>query len=175
MSKENYKIKLKNITTFIFDVDGVLTDGKLLITSNGEMLRLMDAKDGFAIKYAIDHGFKISIISGGKDESIRTRLEKLGVKDIYLDSHNKIESYNELLNKHKLSASSVLYMGDDLPDVPCLKVVGVSTCPKDSAVEVREVCDYVSHINGGKGCVRDVLEQTMRVQKKWLNDDSYSW
>jgi len=167
MSKENYKIKLKNITTFIFDVDGVLTDGKLLITSNGEMLRLMDAKDGFAIKYAIDHGFKISIISGGKDESIRTRLEKLGVKDIYLDSHNKIKSYNELLNKHKLSASSVLYMGDDIPDIPVMKKSGVSCCPQDAASDVKSIADYISHKGGGNGCVREIIEQVLRVQKKW--------
>ena len=167
MSKENYKIKLKKITTFIFDVDGVLTDGKLLITSNGEMLRLMDAKDGFAIKYAIDHGFKISIISGGKDESIRTRLEKLGVKDIFLDSHNKIESYNELLNKYKLNASSILYMGDDIPDIPVMKSSGVGCCPQDAAIDVKNIADYISHKNGGNGCVREIIEQVLRVQKKW--------
>tara|TARA_B110000008_G_scaffold122786_1_gene125224 strand:- start:1547 stop:2056 length:510 start_codon:yes stop_codon:yes gene_type:complete len=167
MSKENYKIKLKKITTFIFDVDGVLTDGKLLITSNGEMLRLMDAKDGFAIKYAIDKGFNISIISGGKDESIRKRLEKLGVKDIFLDSHNKIESYNELIRKYKLSESDILYMGDDIPDIPVMEKSGVSSCPQDAVSDVKKKVDYISHKNGGCGCVREIIEQVLRVQKKW--------
>ncbi|MFQ3351406.1 MAG: 3-deoxy-D-manno-octulosonate 8-phosphate phosphatase (KDO 8-P phosphatase) [Candidatus Marivariicella framensis] len=167
MNKENYKIRLKNITTFIFDVDGVLTDGKLLITSNGEILRLMDAKDGFAMKYAIDKGFKISIISGGKDESIRKRIEKLGINDIYLDSHNKIDSYNHLLNKYKLSANNILYMGDDIPDIPVMEKVGISSCPQDAVTDVKIKADYISHKNGGNGCVREIIEQVLRVQKKW--------
>ena len=167
MIRENYKIKLKNITTFIFDVDGVLTDGKLLITSKGDMLRVMDAKDGYAMKYAIDKGFKISIISGGKDESIRKRLEKLGIKDIFLDSHNKIESYNELIHKNNLSPDDILYMGDDIPDIPVMKVSGVSSCPQDAVYDVKKIADYISHKNGGNGCVREIIEQVLRVQKKW--------
>jgi len=167
MNNQNYKIKLKNITTLVFDVDGVLTNGKLLITSNGEMLRSMDAKDGFAMKYAIDNGFKISIISGGKDESVRNRLEKLGIKDIYLDSHNKIESYNHLLDKYKLSINNILYMGDDMPDIPVMNKSGVSCCPQDAATDVKNIADYISHKDGGNGCVREIIEQVLRVQKKW--------
>lgn len=131
------------------------------------MLRLMDAKDGFAIKYAIDKGFNISIISGGKDESIKKRLEKLGVKDIFLDSHNKIESYNELIRKYNLSESDILYMGDDIPDIPVMEKSGVSSCPQDAVSDVKNKVDYISHKNGGCGCVREIIEQVLRVQKKW--------
>ena len=167
MNKENYKIRLKNITTFIFDIDGVLTDGKILITSDGGMLRLMDTKDGFAMKYAIDNGFKISIISGGIDDAVRNRLKSLGVNDIYLGSHNKINSYNDLLEKYDLSPDEILYMGDDMPDIPVMKKIGVSTCPQDAVSDVKNIVDHISSKNGGQGCVREIIEQVLRVQNKW--------
>ena len=175
MKKKNYKEVLNSIKAFIFDIDGVLTNGKILITSKGDMYREMDTKDGFAIKYALNKGFKIAIISGGKDKGLKIRLQDLGIKNIFLGFTDKERPFNDFIKNEDIKPNDILYMGDDIPDIPSLKVVGVSTCPKDSAVEVREVCDYISHINGGKGCVRDVLEQTMRVQNKWINDDSYSW
>ena len=171
----SYKKKLSQITTFIFDVDGVLTDGSVILESSGEMVRTMHTKDGYALQHAVKKGFHIVIISGGSSVMVKKRLEGLGIEHIYLGKDHKLPVLNEHLQKHNISINQVLYMGDDIPDLPCLKVVGVSSCPNDASVEVREVCDYISHINGGKGCVRDVLEQTMRIQNKWMDDDAYSW
>ncbi len=171
----SYKKKLSQITTFIFDVDGVLTDGSVILESSGEMVRTMHTKDGYALQHAVKKGYHIVIISGGSSIMVKKRLEGLGIEHIYLGKDHKLPVLNEHLQKHNISINQVLYMGDDIPDLPCLKVVGVSSCPKDASVEVREVCDYISHINGGKGCVRDVLEQTMRIQNKWMDDDAYSW
>ena len=171
----SYKKKLSQITTFIFDVDGVLTDGSVILESSGEMVRTMHTKDGYALQHAVKKGFHIVIISGGSSVMVKKRLEGLGIEHIYLGKDHKLPVLNEHLQKHNISINQVLYMGDDIPDLPCLKVVGVSSCPKDASVEVREFCDYISHINGGKGCVRDVLEQTLRIQNKWMDDDAYSW
>ena len=171
----SYKKKLSQITTFIFDVDGVLTDGSVILESSGEMVRTMHTKDGYALQHAVKKGYHIVIISGGSSVMVKKRLEGLGVEHIYLGKDHKLPVLNEHLQKHNISVNQVLYMGDDIPDLPCLKVVGISSCPKDASVEVREVCDYISHINGGKGCVRDVLEQTMRIQNKWMDDDAFSW
>tara|TARA_B110000444_G_scaffold261094_1_gene311044 strand:+ start:6874 stop:7401 length:528 start_codon:yes stop_codon:yes gene_type:complete len=173
MIEENYKKRLNNITTFIFDVDGVLTDGKLLISPNGEMLRLMNAKDGFAIKFAIDNQYKVIIISGGTDESVKNRLKSLGITDIYFDSHNKKKSYEHILDKYSLSPNEILYMGDDLPDIPVMNSVGIGTCPQDAAVDVKKIADYISHKDGGMGCVREIIEQVLRVQNKWTYLDKF--
>ena len=171
----SYKKKLSQITTFIFDVDGVLTDGSVILESSGEMVRTMHTKDGYALQHAVKKGYHIVIISGGSSVMVKKRLEGLGIEHIYLGKDHKLPVLNEHLQKHNISINQVLYMGDDIPDLPCLKVVGVSSCPKDASVEVREVCYYIYHINGGKGCARDVLEQTMRIQNKWMDDDAYSW
>ena len=171
----SYKKKLSQITTFIFDVDGVLTDGSVILESSGEMVRTMHTKDGYALQHAVKKGYHIVIISGGSSVMVKKRLEGLGIEHIYLGKDHKLPVLNEHLQKHNISTNQVLYMGDDIPDLPCLKVVGISSCPKDASVEVREVCDYISHKNGGKGCVRDVLEQTLRIQNKWMDDDAYSW
>ena len=171
----SYKKKLSQITTFIFDVDGVLTDGNVILESSGEMVRTMHTKDGYALQHAVKKGYHIVIISGGSSIMVKKRLEGLGIKYIFLGKDQKLPVLNEHLKKHNISLNQVLYMGDDIPDLPSLKIVGISSCPKDASVEVREVCDYISHINGGKGCVRDVLEQTMRIQNKWMDDDAYSW
>mgnify|MGYP001168925112 FL=1 len=171
----SYKERLSDITTFIFDVDGVLTDGNVILDSSGEMIRTMHTKDGYALQHAVKKGYNIIIITGGNSEMVKKRLEGLGVKAVFLSVHQKLPLMQDYLKKNNIAEKEVLYMGDDIPDLPCLKVVGVSTCPKDAAVEIREASDYISHINGGKGCVRDVLEQTMRVQNKWMDNDAYSW
>lgn len=168
MSKQSYKIKLRKINAFIFDVDGVLTDGRVLIDSDGEMLRLMNTKDGFAMKFAIDNGYKISIITGGTNEAVKKRLVSLGINTVYLGSHNKINSFYNLIKKFDLDPDEILYMGDDIPDIPVMKKVGVSSCPQDAVQEVKAISDYISHKNGGYGCVREIIEQVLKVQGKWV-------
>jgi len=164
---KNYKEILSKIDTFIFDVDGVLTDGSLAVTTDGEMLRTMNVKDGYALKAALDSGYKIAIISGGTNEGVRTRLKALGVKFIYLGAHDKIKQLNSFVNSSGVNMNNILYMGDDIPDIPVLKVVGLSCCPQDAVNEVKEVSTYVSNKNGGKGAVRDVIEQVMKIHGKW--------
>ena len=167
---KSYKEYLEHITTFIFDVDGVLTDGTVTIMSNGDMLRKMNVKDGYAMKQALNNGYNVCIISGGTNEGVRNRLNQLGIKDVFLGAHQKINQLNEYTKKNKIDLKNVLYMGDDIPDVPVLKVVGLSTCPQDAVIEVKGNSKYISHKNGGKGAVRDVIEQVMKVQDKWDPD-----
>ncbi|WP_242135403.1 KdsC family phosphatase [Aestuariivivens marinum] len=167
MEEKSYKEYLEHITTFIFDVDGVLTDGSVIITTNGDMLRTMNIKDGYAIKTAVNKGYNICIISGGTNEGVRLRLKGLGVKDIYLGAHNKIEQLNDYFNKNSIKRENVLYMGDDVPDYQAMKMIGLPCCPQDAVPEIKAICKYISHKKGGKGAARDVIEQVMKVQGKW--------
>ena len=157
---------MPQIKTFIFDVDGVLTDGTVLVLEN-ELARKMNVKDGYALKIAIDAGYNICIISGGSNENVRFRLKDLGIKDVYLGAHNKIEQYQEYINRYNLKPGNILYMGDDIPDYPVMELVGLACCPKDAASEIQQISNYVSQKNGGEGCVRDVIEQVLKVQGKW--------
>ena len=166
----SYKQLLANIDTLIFDVDGVLTNGMLTILPDGELLRQMNVKDGFALKTALLNGLNIFIISGGNNEGVRSRLEKLGIKDIYLGAHDKTKQYNELLNKYNLQPENIMYMGDDLPDYPVMEQVGLPCCPNDAVAEIQQVAKYISDKKGGEGCVRDIIEQILKVQEKWGND-----
>lgn len=165
---ESYKELMNNIDTFIFDVDGVLTDGKLHIASNGDLLRQMNVKDGYALKAAIDNGFHVCIISGGKNDGVKTRLQNLGIDEVHLGIADKIEVFENYLKKHQIDAQNVLYMGDDIPDYWVMKKVGLPACPQDAVPEIKSICRYISHKKGGKGAVRDVLEQVMKVQNKWM-------
>ncbi|WP_405570334.1 KdsC family phosphatase [Winogradskyella sp. Asnod2-B02-A] len=164
---KSYKEYLADINTFIFDVDGVLTDGTITVTTEGEMLRTMSIKDGFALKTAIDAGYNLCIISGGSNEGVRKRLAALGIKDIFLGAHNKIEQLNSYLEQYNISKSQVLYMGDDIPDFPVMELVGLPCCPQDAAPEIKAISKYISHKNGGKGAARDVIEQVLKVHGKW--------
>ena len=168
MENKNYKELLKKITTFILDVDGVLTNGKILITSKGKMLREMNTKDGFIIKYALDKGFKIFIISGGTNKGVKERLKDLGIDEIFLGEHTKKDTYEKLIKKYNLQKNEIVYMGDDIPDIPVMKKIGVPCCPNDAVPDVKQISIYVSKKNGGQGCVRDIIEQTLRDQNKWL-------
>lgn len=170
MNQPNYKALLPNITTFIFDVDGVLTNGKVLITSQGEMYREMDTKDGYALKCALVQGFRVCIISGGTNEGVRNRLKALGVYDIYLGAHHKQEPFQDLMDSYDLKPEEILYMGDDVPDIVVMEQVAVAACPQDAVSDVKEIANYVSHKKGGEGCVREIIEQTLRVQGKWLTN-----
>ncbi|MFD0992043.1 KdsC family phosphatase [Tenacibaculum geojense] len=164
---KSYKEIFPQIDTLIFDVDGVLTNGMVTVYPNGEMLRHMNIKDGYALKAAVKAGLRVCIISGGTNEGVRKRLENLGLTDIYLGAHNKINQYNELLEKYNLKPENILYMGDDIPDVPVMKKVGMPCCPNDAVREVQQISAYISDKKGGEGCARDVIEQVMRVQAKW--------
>ena len=161
----NYKQILPQITTFIFDVDGVLTDGSILLMPSGEQIRNMNTKDGLAIRKAISLGYKIIIISGGKSEGLKKRFEYLNITDVYLGCSDKKDALNELIEIYDLNTDHILYMGDDLNDLEIMNEVGLPCSPQDG--EVKEISKYISYKNGGKGCVRDVIEQTLRVQKKW--------
>jgi len=167
---KNYKHLLPKIKTFIFDVDGVLTDGKFLINSDGELLRSFDTKDGYAMKCALVKGFKIVIITGGRNEAVRERFKELGVIDIYLGAHHKLDAYQDLMDNYDLNPEEILYIGDDIPDIPVMEKVGLGCCPADAASDVKAMADYVSHKKGGEGCVRELIEQVLRVQGKWSLD-----
>jgi len=164
---DNFKQKLTHVTCFIFDVDGVLTDGSLQLLPGGEQIRTMNIRDGYALQAAVKAGYRVAIISGGKSESVRTRLNGLGVKDVYLGADDKSEKFDELANLYELKAENILYMGDDMPDFEVMKKSGVATCPADAAPEIKTICHYVSQKKGGEGCARDVIEQVMRLHEKW--------
>ncbi|MBK6397194.1 MAG: HAD-IIIA family hydrolase [Bacteroidetes bacterium] len=163
---KNFKETLHPIRCFVFDVDGVLTDNRVVVMPN-ELHRIMNIRDGFALKEAVDTGYHVIIISGGKSESVRTRLANLGIKDIYLGVKDKTVQLDEVKKMYGLKTDEILYMGDDIPDYYVMQQVGVPTCPNDAVHEIRELCTYVSPFNGGEGCVRDVIEQTLKLHGKW--------
>ena len=167
MADKSYKELLAHIKAFIFDVDGVLTDGSVTITTTGELLRKMNIKDGYALKTAVDEGYYICIISGGANEGVRKRLRGLGITDIYLGTHHKVEQLEEYFDLYGIQAEEALYMGDDLPDYHVMQMVGLPCCPQDAVPEIKAISTYISHKKGGEGCVRDIIEQVLKVQNKW--------
>jgi len=171
----NYKEKLLKVNTFIFDYDGVLTDGNVIINSDGDALRTANVKDGYAMQLAIKKNYRIAIISGGYSESMKHRLETLKIKDVFLGVDKKIDVYNQYLETNNLDKENVLFMGDDIPDYEIMLKVGVPTCPSDAVEEIKRVATYISHQTGGHGCVRDIIEQVLKVQGMWMNDDAYHW
>ena len=162
---------LKNIKLFVLDVDGVLTDGSLILLENGEMARTMNIKDGYALQLAVKKGYDILIISGGKSEEVKVRLEKLGVKNIFLSVKNKKELLAKYIIKNNYSIEQVLYMGDDIPDVLVMQTVGVACAPADAVPEIKAIAHYISPIPGGKGCVRDVIEKVLKLNADWNDTD----
>ncbi len=165
--QKSYKEIMNAITTFIFDVDGVLTDSSVFVTNEGEMLRTMNIRDGFAMKAAVESGYHVCIISGGSNEGVRTRLRNLGITDIHLATPDKVATFKEYTELYQIKPETVLYMGDDIPDYYVMQLVGLATCPQDASPEIKGISQYISHKNGGKGAVRDVIEQVMKVQGKW--------
>ena len=162
-----YKKKLTQIKAFVLDVDGVLTNGGLILYPDGKFLRQMNAKDGYAIKLAIHHGYKIAIITGGREENIKTRLKNLGVHEVFLGANNKLPILKDFITTYELKSEQIVYMGDDIPDLESLAHVGFSCCPNDASYDVKKICDYVSQKKGGEGCVRDIIEQTLKVNNQW--------
>jgi 3-deoxy-D-manno-octulosonate 8-phosphate phosphatase (KDO 8-P phosphatase) len=172
---KNYKAQLKEIDTFIFDVDGVFTDNIVYLTADGDQMRTANVRDGYAVQLAVKKGLRIAIISGGKNEAVRKRFEMLGVKDIFLGSSDKIKVYESYLAQYNIKEELVCYMGDDIPDYPVMKRVGLPTCPADAAHEIRSIATYISPSEGGKGCVRDILEQALKIKGLWMTDESVIW
>jgi 3-deoxy-D-manno-octulosonate 8-phosphate phosphatase (KDO 8-P phosphatase) len=171
----NFKEDLRRVKAFIFDVDGVFSTSKVILHPSGDMMRTMNIKDGFACFYLIKKGYPVAIITGGNSEAVRLRFERLGIKDIYLQSSDKLKDFEDFIQKYKLDPENVLYMGDDLPDYPVMKKVGLPTCPADAVEEIKSVSRYISDRNGGEGCVRDVIEQVLRVNGKWMDTEAFSW
>ena len=163
----NFKQKLNKITTLMFDVDGVLTDGKVLVMESGEMVRNMNSKDGYAFNLAVKKGYRIAVITGGNNLAIKNALERNGVTDVFIKQHDKLACYNEYKTQHNLSDEEIVFVGDDLPDHEIMSRTGLAVCPNDAATEIKEICHYISPKNGGEGCVRDIIEQVLRVQGKW--------
>lgn len=164
----NYKTRLKAINTFVFDVDGVLTDGKIILEGSGEITRIMNIRDSLTIRRALEKNYNVCIITYGSSMMVKKRMNYLGVNDVFSSVDNKLDTLHSYCNTNKISLENVLYMGDDIPDLSCIKVSGIGTCPNDAVPEIRNVADYISHINGGDGCVRDVMEQVLKINDDWF-------
>ena len=168
---QNFKELIAQTKAFIFDVDGVMTDGGIMPIEGGtDFIRKYNAKDGYAIAYAIRRGYKVCIISGGHGNLLRSRLERLGVSRMYLNCMNKIAAMEEFFREEGVDPKTTIYMGDDIPDLECMEMVGLPVCPADACSDVVEASCYVSEFNGGAGAVRDIIEQVLRSQDEWAKD-----
>lgn len=160
----------KQVTTFVFDVDGVLTDGKLLLLPDGVMARAMNTQDGYALQLAIKKGYHVFVISGGNSPEVEERLSKLGVKEIFMRVENKLERLQQLMQQYQLTPEEILYMGDDVPDYECMLAVGVSCCPENAVPDIRNIAQYCSPHKGGDACARDVMEKVLKLRGHWMID-----
>lgn len=165
----NILADIKKIRLFVFDIDGVLTDGSLLVLESGELARTMNVKDGYALQLAIKKGYKILVISGATSHAVKLRIEKLGINDVHLGILDKAKLLQDYINNNHLVKEQVLFMGDDMPDVEAMKLAGVPCCPADAVPQVRAISRYISPFAGGKGCVRDVIEKTLSINGHWLD------
>lgn len=161
--------KLKDITTFIFDVDGVLTDGTVIASESGDLLRSFNIKDGYVLQLALKKGFNICIISGSGGKATEKRFENLGLPDVFLRVSDKVAVFNQYLTDHNINPAQVLYMGDDMPDYYVMQLVGLATCPLDAIDEIKQISHYISPKKGGEACVRDVIEKVLKAQQKWFD------
>lgn len=166
---------LIKVTTFIFDYDGVMTDGTVYMDSNGDPLRTSNVKDGYALQLAGKLGYNVAIISGAVVTNIAKRLNMLGVNDVFTGVPDKIVKLEEYMETHKIEAEQIVYMGDDIPDLRVMQRVGVPACPADASDEVKSISRFISDRRGGCGCVRDIIEQTLKAQGKWMTAEAYSW
>ena len=166
---------LKNITAFIFDYDGVMTDGTVYMDSNGDPLRTSNVKDSYALQLASKLGYHVAVISGAVVTNITKRLNMLGVHDVFTGIPDKVVQLETFMGQYGLKPEQIVYVGDDIPDLPVMRMVGLAACPADAALEIRQICHYISDRPGGKGCVRDVIEQTLKAQGKWMTAEAYSW
>ncbi len=166
----NFKEDIARTEAFVFDVDGVMTDGGIIPTVDGDFIRRYNAKDGYALAYAVKHGYRICIITGGRGRTLENRLRMLGIRDFYTDCMDKITTLRAYFEREGLDPANVMYMGDDIPDLECMREVGLPVCPADAAPEVLEVSRYVSQFKGGEGAVRDIVEQVLRAKGDWARN-----
>lgn len=171
----NFKEELQNVKAFVFDIDGVLSTQTIALSVWGMPLRTVNLRDGYAIQLAVKKGYYVGIISGSNSKEYIKRLKTLGVTDIYLNSRTKKESMRELLKKWNVDPQHVIYMGDDIPDFEVMKMVGLPVCPADADSEIKQVALYISDKRGGEGCVRDIVEQTLRLHNNWMDYEAFSW
>jgi len=175
---KNYKELLHHIKAFVFDIDGVMTNGVFQIGADGKPVRNLNSKDGYALQLAIRKGFIVAVISGGKCEGVKASLKRLGLTDIYMSARHKMDAWKDFLAVHEhegLQEENILYMGDDIPDYDVMQHAGLACAPADAAPEIREIAHYVSPKKGGEGCVRDIIEQTLKLQDNWMLKDDFSW
>mgnify|MGYP006284768245 CR=1 FL=1 len=163
----NFKKGLHQVKAFVFDVDGVFTDGTVYLHPEGELMRAVNIKDGYAVKYAVKQGYPVGIITGGNSMAVKERFKNLGITDIYLQSSDKMAAFEDFYFKYNLNPNDILYMGDDIPDLEVMSNAGFPTCPADAVEEIKKISVYISDYLGGKGCVRDVIEQVLKLQGKW--------
>ncbi len=171
----NFKEDLVRVKAFLFDIDGVLSLQTINLNSFGVPNRTVNLRDGYAMQLAVRKGYYIGVISGSRSKEYQKRLKLLGVTDIYLNSRSKLDHFNIFLKKHNINKSDVLYMGDDIPDFEVMKEAGVAACPSDADSEIKQVADYISDKKGGEGCVRDVIEQVLRLHNNWMDSDAFTW
>ncbi len=171
----NFKEGLSKVRAFIFDVDGVLSSPCVLLHPDGDLLRTMNTKDGYAMQHASRRGYPIAIITGGRSDSVAERFRQLGLTDVYMGASDKMVDFGDFLHKYGFEAGDVLYMGDDLPDYEVMKRAGVACCPSDAVEEIKSVAHYISPIAGGMGCARDVIEQVLRLHGRWMDGEPLHW
>jgi 3-deoxy-D-manno-octulosonate 8-phosphate phosphatase (KDO 8-P phosphatase) len=166
----NILAAFKSVKAFVLDVDGVLTNGNVLVLNDGQMARQMNIKDGYALQLAIKKGYQVLIISGGNDEAVKVRLQKLGITAIFMNVTNKSDVLLAFVTKENLTWPEILYMGDDIPDFATMQMAGLACCPADAVPEIKNISHYISPLEGGRGCVRDVIEKVLKLNEHW-NDD----
>ncbi|MFO7934402.1 MAG: HAD hydrolase family protein [Bacteroidales bacterium] len=171
----NFKEGLRRVKAFIFDVDGVLSSSRIFLHSDGDLMRTMNTKDGYALQHAARRGYPVAIITGARSESIPLRFKRLGITDVYLSSSDKMMDFQDFLQNYDFEPGDILYMGDDLPDHEVMKKAGIACCPADAVEEIKSVAHYISPHNGGEGCVRDVIEQVLRLQGRWMDGEPLHW
>ena len=157
----------KKIKCFVFDVDGVLTNGNVTVMPNGVLIRTMNIKDGYALQLAIKKGYKVWVISGGNSEEVKTRLQNLGVSEVFMKVTDKKQLLSELMLLNELAKEEVLFMGDDMPDFEAMQLAGIAACPSDAVVDIKEICSYKAIAKGGEGCAREVIEKTLKLNNHW--------
>jgi 3-deoxy-D-manno-octulosonate 8-phosphate phosphatase (KDO 8-P phosphatase) len=171
----NFKEKLADVRAFVFDIDGVLSLQTISLSIFGVPKRTVNLRDGYALQLAVKKGYRVAVISGSNSKDYIHRLKSLGITDVWLNSRSKLEHFRTFMKKYDLRDSEVIYMGDDIPDFEIMRQPVVAVCPYDADSEIKQLSCYISDKKGGEGCVRDIIEQVLRLHNKWLDTDAFTW